>query len=545
MPRSSAAGWVFAAAAVLGVGMAQLRLTPAVEPDAAWGLLASEQLLEGRTASLAAVTVAEAGGDLGRDTVHSISWWAPGQQMVAHALRQTGLPLGSTVKGMVLAAWALGIAGWALYFSLALKDRGLLPWLIGAFALFRMGHYSGYVYLGGETLLWGVFPWIALLNLWAAHLPRQAAGAAAALTAGILSVPLVVFKYSAALLVVALALWWLLTALRPGGERWRAAAWLAGAGLGVAALAATGVLALMTGGATPAAAGYCSNPRLEVAAWAFGGWLVGASDLAAAIETFARLAFAAPAPSTLIALLAGGLGIVGLVWLLSFLARTGEAGRPMTEGAWRLALATMAVTAGGLFVLQGRGACISFEGRHYQYGAFLALPLVATAARAALASRRWRTRAPGAAMAALLVGFPAVYGLTALVDKAWVRMPERAAAGGQDGLRRDWLPRGANAAELDAAVARAAGTSPWLLATPLSTVALSYPRERLLILPPGEDGITGRPEAPVLMLLPAGTGEAEAARMRRRFRDVGPWARIPVPSFPEPGAWVAGGPVTR
>jgi hypothetical protein len=386
-----------------------------------------------------------------------------------------------------------------------------------------------------------------VLNLWAAQSPKRAAGAVAALAAGALTVVLVVFKYSAALLVVALALWWLVTALRPGGDRRRAAAWLAGAGLGVAALAATGTLALMTG-ATPAAAGYCSNPRLEVVAWAFGGWLVGASDLAAAIETFARIAFAAPVPSTLIAMLAGGLGIVGLVWLLSFLARPGEVGRPVTpvrEAAWRLALATMAVTAGGLFVLQGRGACISFEGRHYQYGAFLALPLVATAARAALAGRRWRARSLGAAMAGLLAGFPAVYGLTALVDKVWVRMPQRAAAVGGDGLRRDWLPPGASAAELDAAIARRAGASPWLLATPLSTVALAYPRERLLILTPEEDGISGRPGGRLVMLLPAGASEAEAERLRRRFRDVGPWERIPMPSFPYPGIWGAGEDFTR
>lgn len=537
MPRARVAGWVFALAAVLGVGVAQLRLTPAVEPDAAWGLLAAEQRLEGRSPSLAAVTVADL--DTGRDTAHSISWWAPGQQRVVYALRQAGLPLGTAVKGIVLASWLIGIAGWSLYFFLALEERGLLPWVIGAFALFRMGHYSGYVYLGGETLLWGVFPWIVVLNLRAAHSPRRAGGAAASLVAGAVTVSLVVLKHSAALLVVALALWWMMAALRAVGKRGRAAAWLAGAGFGVAVLSATGILALLTG-ATPASAGYCSNPPLEVAAWALGGWLVGLSDLAAAIETLARIGFAAPMPSGLIAGVSGGLGIAGLVWLLFQGRRPDPAERPVAEASRRLALVTILVISGGLLVLQARGACISFEGRHYQYGSFLALPLVVAAAREALASPRWRTRSLAAAALAMLVGFPAAYGLTALVDKACLRMPQRAAAVGQDGLRRDWLPPGASAAELDAALARRAGASPWLLATPLSTVALAYPRARLLILSSGEETqISGRPDGTLVMLLPAGAGQAEAQRLRHRFRDVLGWERIPLPAPGGPGVWIA------
>ncbi|HEU5321285.1 MAG TPA: hypothetical protein VFX28_10805, partial [Methylomirabilota bacterium] len=426
MPRAPLAGWAFAVAAVLGVGVAELRLSPAIEPDAAWGLAAAEQRLEGRNASLAAVTVVDAGADLGagREVEHSISWWAPGQQGVAYALRRAGLPLGTAVKGIVLVSWLIGIAGWSLYFLLALADRALLPWVIGAFALFRMGHYSAYVYLGGETLLWGVFPWIALLNLWACHLPRRGAAVAAALAAGALTVQLVVLKHSAALLVAALGLWWMVTALRTGGERLRAAAWLLGLGLGMAALSVSGILALLTG-ATPASAGYCSNPPLEVFAWALGGWLVALSDLAAATETLARNLGAA-APSGLIAALAGGLGALALAWLPSWW-RAGSEDRPWAPASRRLALAVIAVVAGGVLGLQLRGACISFEGRHFQYGAFLALPHLAMAAREALASSRGPARSLGAMALAVLLGFPAAYGLTALVDKAWVCMPRRAA----------------------------------------------------------------------------------------------------------------------
>jgi len=82
-------GWTFAVAALFVVTVGFVVMRPSVGYDPARGLLAAEQRLRGGANSLSQMVTADP-GDLRRDRLQTISWWAPGQQMLFYSLRRLG-----------------------------------------------------------------------------------------------------------------------------------------------------------------------------------------------------------------------------------------------------------------------------------------------------------------------------------------------------------------------------------------------------------------------------------------------------------------------
>src|SRR4029078_4278274 len=93
------------------------------------------------------------------------------------------------------------MTAWAVWFRASLREIGLLSWVIAAFALFRMSHASAFDYTGGETILWAVFPVVALINLHALS-SQSRASVPLAVLAGSLASGLVTIKYAGAILAL-------------------------------------------------------------------------------------------------------------------------------------------------------------------------------------------------------------------------------------------------------------------------------------------------------------------------------------------------------
>ncbi len=200
-----AALWYGAGLIVIAVTVSMLVMTPAIEGDHTWGILASEQALLGRSSNVRQIVVADP-HDLGRDRIQAVTWSAPGHQEVIYALRRVGLSLGASLKAAVVIAWSVGIVAWAAYFVMALDDKRLAPWLVAAFACFRMSHYHAFVYVGGDMLLWAAFPLAVVANLQALRGRGVTVTLLLAAVAGALSGSLIVFKYSAVFLSMAAAM---------------------------------------------------------------------------------------------------------------------------------------------------------------------------------------------------------------------------------------------------------------------------------------------------------------------------------------------------
>jgi hypothetical protein len=515
------AAWFLACAVCVAVTGAVLTIVPALEPDAAWGVLASEQVLRGSSDSLLAVTVSA--GPSGAPVSQTITWWAPGQQYMVHALRRAGLSPGTSIRTIVAFAWLAGVALWARYFLVVLGDSRSAALLIVAFVLFRMSHYSAFIYQGGETLLWALFPAVVLLNVAALDRTRVRPDGLAALGAGVAASVIVLVKYSAALLAGGIAVSWFVTGLRDSKGVRAAAWWIAGAGTGALAIAWAG-LARALSGPTPATA-YCVNEPVATVALGIMGPLMSASDAVAALETAMRLTGKSAPSSALLIGAALALAAVLAFWIvssprafhISFVDATAH-----RAAALLIATSVTGVVALGLIALRLRGGCISLEGRHQQYGAFLLLPFLVAGIR--VTGRQLVPRAAAVLCVVAFVGFPALYGAAALIDKRFVRWPALAAAVGPDGIRWDWA--GPAAGEVATAISDRGADA--LLVTTNAATAAAFPDHRLLIAPP--------PAAPqytsaadVLLVEPVGQPKEFSAVIRSMFPSVRSWRQIPLP----------------
>jgi hypothetical protein len=138
--------------------------SPAISSDPGWGLIAAEQFNNGKSHSPIYLNEADF-LDLSRDKEGKNTWWAPSYQLVPYFFRMLGFSWGSSLKIVFLLFWSLGFIAWGKYFQMVLNPPSLLPWFLAAFLLFRYTHIDSHIYTGGEFLLWGMAPWIILLNL--------------------------------------------------------------------------------------------------------------------------------------------------------------------------------------------------------------------------------------------------------------------------------------------------------------------------------------------------------------------------------------------
>ena len=219
---------------------------PGMYSDPGWGILAAEQHLAGRSPNLLTFTHADA-DDLARDKPGRITYWAPLYQAAPYVFRSAGMSWGQAIRGTVLIAWLVGILAWGRYFGTVLKWQPELAWLLVAFLFFHYTHNDLYMYDGGESLLWAVFPVVLWLNEGAMRSRSRVSGGYAAV-AGSAASALFLVKYSGALSSVGLGVAWIAAAAQRRVPWRRAVAWLTGAMMALGAM----MLAGFPGGATPA-----------------------------------------------------------------------------------------------------------------------------------------------------------------------------------------------------------------------------------------------------------------------------------------------------
>ncbi len=100
--------------------------------------------------------------DLSRDIPEPIGWWPPAIPILADAAtRSLGLDLGTSLRLIVVAAGAVGVAGWAVWWS-----RFSLPaaWLFGFVALIPWLRHASSMFFrfSGEIFAFAAAPWIFL-----------------------------------------------------------------------------------------------------------------------------------------------------------------------------------------------------------------------------------------------------------------------------------------------------------------------------------------------------------------------------------------------
>jgi hypothetical protein len=279
---------------------------------------------------------------------------------------------------------------------------------------------------------------------------------------------------------------------------------------------------------------------------------MGLTDMAAIVDSFLRRSALGSETEYTVVAASAVLGLLFIAWLIvsrrPIVADVTRAGS--TPGhARRLAVAMAAVVAAGLFVLMMRGGCVSLEGRHQQYGAFLLMPLVADLFASEARSRRRAVRVLTIVCAAVLFGAPTIYGASALADKLLVRTPRLRSAIGPDGVRIDGVagPDGLTAFYQE--VKAQPDFTGALLVTRTLEMPILFSDARVLILPGDEVDLpwrqrerplidlSGRPGGAVALLLSRSVEEEEGPAIRKAFRDVQEWKRTTLTSTPNMTLW--------
>jgi hypothetical protein len=518
---------------VLGVTAYVLMSRPAIGPDAMRGLLAVEQQLAGRGNTLTEIITVDA-ANAQIDRHDSIGWWAPGHQQVVYAFRRTGLSLDAALRACVGVSWIVGIVAWAALFRRTLPDIRIVSWVIASFALLRASHSSAFRYAGGETLLWAAFPVAALVNHFAL-VDRGRTSWFAATVAGAASGALVMIKYSGGILGVGLGAAWIWAWCRRDVPSTRVAAWMAGAIAAMGVVASAGILTLLQG-PTPASNSWSHAPSTIVAV-GIGGPLAAIADAPDLIGFVTRWFGGRSSEFVLVAVVIG----VSALFAGWVAARRLE---PATDTdthsrdermAFVQAVSVTLLTSVAVMAIQFRGGLISWESRHYQYGAFLLFPFFVKALIASFRRTSVRLRALALANLVVFLIVPVAYG-GALIAARSVRA---AVAEPVDGT--GWLPDGRPTPPLLQELESLAAVRHAVLATPTVTAAMPFAERRLqFVMQSGEwrsERFHGRTAGGVALLLAPGVNPADARVLRDAFSEVQSWTRVTLSSAPTTQLW--------
>ena len=139
---------------------------PVVAYDAAVGVLEWHTLANGGPFN--SILRADP-ADIAKDVVFPVHWYSPGQHLVPGLFTKLGLKLGTACSITSALCMFGGLLGWARLIKRIAPDRRLsarIVLLIGT-----LGYTASLtrVYWGGETLIFGVTPWILLASLSIPH----------------------------------------------------------------------------------------------------------------------------------------------------------------------------------------------------------------------------------------------------------------------------------------------------------------------------------------------------------------------------------------
>ena len=150
----------------LGYLMIGLLVPPRVSDDAAEGVLEWHTLENGGPFN--SILRADP-ADIARDLVFPVHWFSPGQHLVPGFFTKLGLKLGTACSITSSICMFGGLLGWARLITRIAPDQRLAARIV--FLLGTLGYTASLtrVYWGGETLIFGVTPWILLSSISIPH----------------------------------------------------------------------------------------------------------------------------------------------------------------------------------------------------------------------------------------------------------------------------------------------------------------------------------------------------------------------------------------
>jgi hypothetical protein len=357
--------------------------------------------------------------------------------------------------------------------------------------------------------------------------------------AGSLTTLAIGVKYVAILFAAAIALSWLWALVRRTTTAAKTAAWFGGAALGCVIVA--NVLAFVLHGSTPIAVKH-QHVLAYVLTWSVAGPLLAISDVIEVVITaLRRVNWWATEPS--IGVLAVAATAVFLWWWRTTTATITRAKKPATarKHAWRIASSVAVVVSGGLCALLLRGANISWEARHHQYGGFLLLPFLADRLWASFAEKERVRRAAAVTCALFFFVMPATYGAVGLADQVLRKTPAQRSAFGSTGVALWRADEGAGTMAFVRELNEMPQFRDGLLVTSEPTYALQFPQKRVLFVLNDDDWRNrrryGRPAGGVAIVLPELVPENVVRLIRESFLDVHQWTQVHLRSWESIRVW--------
>ncbi|HIA18052.1 MAG TPA: hypothetical protein EYN70_01300 [Planctomycetaceae bacterium] len=452
-------GWWCVWALVFATVLVALRQPPEVMTDAGHCMLAAEQHYQRENLEFHTLIQADPKDLQGPEVSIPITWWPASYSFLPYLGRLSGLNWGRSLQLIFLIGWSLGVWGWTCFFR-RLLSPAILPWAVAAFLVFRYTHANANVYDGGEFLFWSLFPWILLVNL---HAMQTSAldgwrSATTVTLAAVVTVLLVLVKYSAGLSALGIAVAWVVVAFRYQVPRNRLCFWVAGAVLGVLLVIPGGLLP----SGNPSNVGEEERIQWTALCWAPGAWTFAITDLESLV---ARLLISDRQTSLLPAI--GRFGDGQIAWLtpvtlglllgLWYRLRR-ERHKVESLRAWNpllpfdqrtliravvvVHLITFSVVLSGLILA---GSKIHMDARFLRPAAIAFLPWLLVGIVQAIRSSSFPTRLVGVATLGLFIVIPALYGAATATSKTVVRGSAAAARTGPLGIRHDLLGKDGNA----------------------------------------------------------------------------------------------------
>lgn len=420
--------------------VAFMKIPPAINSDPAWGIVAAKQAVEGKSTSPLYMVHADF-DDVTKDYRGRVAWWAPSYQILPFVfVKVLHCNWGMALRFVTILVWLSGISGWAFYFWRILQSRQLFLGLFALLITYRFTHSYIDIY-DGESLLWGFAPWIVNLNSFAVERSGSQKKYWLPIVAGLVTPLIFLVKYNSALLTVGLLLsWWIFAFLRTVHLR-HAALFTLTWGLTYGCIYLSG----FPGGATTA------NPDVHVRLdwkilWTFGGWIYSPTDLDG---LFRWLFFKPSAPIISGDAYTGFLAVSSFIFLgfaaLNFKKLFVWLKIPNSTDSHRdecfkkiLALTCFVTSCSLLAFLAAESRSDLVFPRYLRVESLMVLPyLFLGVIHLAASSRSW-LKIAGFAIFTIYFIVPSVYGLVALVDKAWLRTQNRITTDGE-GIRHDIL----------------------------------------------------------------------------------------------------------
>jgi hypothetical protein len=526
--------------AILLVQLVSIIITPKnVSWDPSYGLMAAQQYIAGRSASIFTLAEAEP-AQITQISPHPVPYWAPLYQAVPYVLRFGVFDWGVALKMTLGLVLIIGSIGWFVYFAQVLGSVGLALWLSAIVALTRFRWTMALTYDGGDQLIWGASPWVLIIAAAALRVAKKHSTCAAALSAmaGATGASLFALKYSGIFVVIGAGVVFGLICLQH--RFWRRILF---AGVGFL----TVIGAILWAGfpqATTVAVSTHEQMNILRATASFGLPAIGVTDLDRILR--AILANNSLNGEFIPAFIGVGLSLVMIVGLVTFVASRSA---PLIIGDRVLVYLVIGAVIADLlimFVLILSGSNVSLDGRFGRVSGLLLLPIFVIVWRAMLRAHRsiWPAFAVMTALTVLIL--PTTLGTARQLPNLIDRLEHAASETDLEGVVNPYLTPRTNVQAFYAEIKSIAPNS--VLYTIYPQMAFPLPQRPLILVEAEEDETQaslssrlyhGRPISGVVLLLPVWfehNGKLQA--IEASFVDIHQFVRHELLTDPKWALWV-------